>query len=134
MLLIPGRRLPQLQRADFLRKTAVEGEKRNADLTQTIIDELGMPVQNAAEFQVDPLAIICESFADKARQMEEHKEVGNSVIVKEPIGVCSMINPWNYPYLADDWKSCSSNCSRLHHGGESGEPDSEPLVYICGNV
>jgi aldehyde dehydrogenase (NAD+) len=84
-------------RADFLRKLAVEGEKRNADLTQTIIDELGMPIQNAAGFQVDALAIICESFAVKARQMEEDKEVGNSIIVKEPIGVCSMINPWNYP-------------------------------------
>jgi aldehyde dehydrogenase (NAD+) len=85
------------ERADFLRKIAVEGEKRNADLTQTIIDELGMPIKNAAEFQVDALAIICESFAEKAREMEEHKEVGNSSIVKEPIGVCSMINPWNYP-------------------------------------
>jgi aldehyde dehydrogenase (NAD+) len=74
-----------------------EGEKRNADLTETIIDELGMPIQNAAEFQVDPLAIICESFADKARLMEESKEIGNSVIVNEPIGVCAMINPWNYP-------------------------------------
>ena len=84
-------------RADFLRKIAVEGEKRNADLTQTIIDELGMPIQNAAVFQVDPLAIICESFADKAKLMEEQKEVGNSLIVNEPIGVCAMINPWNYP-------------------------------------
>jgi aldehyde dehydrogenase (NAD+) len=85
------------ERADYLRKIAAEGEKRNADLTQTIIDELGMPIQNAAGFQVDPLAIICESFADKARQMEETKEIGNSVVVKEPIGVCTMINPWNYP-------------------------------------
>jgi aldehyde dehydrogenase (NAD+) len=85
------------ERAGFLRKIAVEGERRSADLIQTIIDELGMPVQNAADFQVDPLAIICESFAVKARQMEEIKEVGNSIIVKEPIGVCSMINPWNYP-------------------------------------
>ena len=85
------------ERADFLRKLAAEGEKRNADLTQTIIDELGMPIQNAAAFQVDPLAIICESFAEKARQMEETKEVGNSIVVKEPIGVCAMINPWNYP-------------------------------------
>lgn len=84
-------------RADFLRKLALEGEKRNAELTQTIIDELGMPIQNAAAFQVDPLAIICESFAEKARLMEEHTEVGNSIIVKEPIGVCAMINPWNYP-------------------------------------
>jgi len=85
------------ERAGYLRKLAAEGEKRNADLTQTIIDELGMPIQNAATFQVDPLAIICESFANKAKRMEEKKEVGNSVIVKEPIGVCSMINPWNYP-------------------------------------
>lgn len=85
------------ERADFLRKIAIEGERRNADLTQTIIDELGMPIKNAAEFQVDSLAIICESFADKARQMEEQKEVGNSIIIKEPIGVCAMINPWNYP-------------------------------------
>jgi len=84
-------------RADFLRKIAVEGEKRNADLTQTIIDELGMPIQNAAVFQVDPLAIICESFADKAKLMEQQKEVGNSIVVNEPIGVCAMINPWNYP-------------------------------------
>ncbi len=85
------------ERADFLRKIAVEGQKRSDDLTQTIIDELGMPIQNAAEFQVDSLAIICESFAAKASQMEESKEVGNSIIVKEPIGVCAMINPWNYP-------------------------------------
>ena len=85
------------ERAGFLRKLATEGEKRTADLTQTIIDELGMPIQNAAGFQVDPLAIICESFAEKARYMEESKEVGNSVIVQEPIGVCAMINPWNYP-------------------------------------
>ena len=85
------------ERAGFLRKIAEEGEKRKADLTQTIIDELGMPIQNAASFQVDPLAIICESFALKAKQMEQTREVGNSVIVKEPIGVCAMINPWNYP-------------------------------------
>ena len=69
---------PAATRSDFLRKIAVEGEKRNADLTETIIDELGMPIQNAAVLQVDPLAIICESFADKAKFMEEQKEVGNS--------------------------------------------------------
>jgi len=66
-------------------------------MTQTIVDELGMPIQNAAVYQVDPLKDICESFADKAKHMEEEKTVGNSVVSKEPIGVCVMINPWNYP-------------------------------------
>ena len=84
-------------REGFLRKLAAEGEKRNAELTQTIIDELGMPIQHAAAYQVDALGIICESYADKAHLMEEEKKVGNSVIIKEPIGVCTMINPWNYP-------------------------------------
>ncbi len=85
------------EREWFLRKLAAEAQKRNADLTQTIIDELGMPIQNAAAYQVDPLGIICESFADKAKHMEDEEKVGNSVITKEPIGVCVMINPWNYP-------------------------------------
>ena len=85
------------EREAFLRKLAVEAENRNADLTQTILDELGMPIQHAADFQVDPLGIICESFADKAKHMEERDRVGNSIIIKEPIGVCAMINPWNYP-------------------------------------
>ena len=85
------------EREGFLRKLTAEAQKRNADLTQTIIDELGMPIQNAAAYQVDPLGIICESFADKAKHMEDEEKVGNSVITKEPIGVCVMINPWNYP-------------------------------------
>jgi aldehyde dehydrogenase (NAD+) len=29
--------------------------------------------------------------------MEEEKVIGNSVVISEPIGVCTMINPWNYP-------------------------------------
>ena len=85
------------ERAAFLRQLAAEAKNRNADLTQTIIDELGMPIQHAAAFQVDPLEIICESFADKAKHMEEEERVGNSIVIKEPIGVCAMINPWNYP-------------------------------------
>jgi len=85
------------ERESFLRQLAAEAEKRNADLTQTILDELGMPIQHAAAFQVDPLEIICNSFADKAKQMEAEEQVGNSIVIKEPIGVCAMINPWNYP-------------------------------------
>jgi len=85
------------EREEFLRKLAAEATNRNADLTQTIIDELGMPIQNAADYQVDSLEAICESFADKAKLMEEEETVGNSVITKEPIGVCALINPWNYP-------------------------------------
>jgi aldehyde dehydrogenase (NAD+) len=84
------------EREGYLRKLATEAKRRNADLTQTIIDELGLPIQNAA-YQVDPLEIICESFADKAKHMENEEEIGNSIIIREPIGVCAMINPWNYP-------------------------------------
>jgi len=85
------------EREGFLRKLGAEAEKRNNDLTQTIIDELGMPIQHAAAYQVDALGIICASFADKAHLMEEEVKVGNSIIIREPIGVCALINPWNYP-------------------------------------
>ncbi|MCP4461121.1 MAG: aldehyde dehydrogenase family protein [Cytophagales bacterium] len=85
------------EREGFLRKLAAEAEKRNDELTQTIVDELGMPIQHAAAYQVDALGIICESYADKVHLMEEEKQVGNSIVISEPIGVCAMINPWNYP-------------------------------------
>ncbi len=29
--------------------------------------------------------------------MEEVEEKGSVLLVKEPIGVCALISPWNYP-------------------------------------
>ncbi|WP_279401578.1 aldehyde dehydrogenase family protein [Piscibacillus salipiscarius] len=42
-----------------------------------------------------------------------------SKVVREPVGVCGQITPWNYPLLQAAWKNCPSTCSREHDRDEA---------------
>src|SRR5207248_347649 len=84
-------------RADYLQKLA-EGLKGRADeLARTIAQEVGMPLKLAGRIQVGlPIA----NFANYARLLRDFKweeRVGNSLVVREPVGVVVAITPWNYP-------------------------------------
>ncbi|MNZ74953.1 3-succinoylsemialdehyde-pyridine dehydrogenase [compost metagenome] len=56
-----------------------------------------MPVQWCRMVQVDGPIEGLESYVELAARMDEVREVGNSLVVREPVGVCAFINPWNYP-------------------------------------
>ena len=43
-----------------------------------------------------------------------------SRIVREPIGVCGLIGPWNYPLLQMSWKIAPGARGRQHGGDEAG--------------
>ena len=84
-------------RADYLQKIA-EGLKARADeLARTIAQEVGMPLKLAGRIQVGlPIA----NFGNYARLLRDFKweeRVGNSLVVREPVGVVLAITPWNYP-------------------------------------
>src|SRR5207302_5244490 len=84
-------------RADYLQKIA-EGLKARADeLARTIAQEVGMPLKLAGRIQVGlPIA----NFANFAKLLKEfvfEERVGNSLVVREPVGVVAAITPWNYP-------------------------------------
>ncbi|MCE6984411.1 aldehyde dehydrogenase family protein, partial [Pseudomonas frederiksbergensis] len=38
-----------------------------------------------------------EQYIELSGLMDEVREVGNSRVVREAVGVCAFINPWNYP-------------------------------------
>jgi acyl-CoA reductase-like NAD-dependent aldehyde dehydrogenase len=40
---------------------------------------------------------VTSSYVDIPFEMEKEEQLGNSIIIKEPIGVCSFITPWNFP-------------------------------------
>lgn len=85
------------QRASLLRAIAAGLEERADEVAATISAELGMPLKLSRRIQAGlPIA----SFASMPEMMEEiawEEEVGNSLIVREPIGVLGAITPWNYP-------------------------------------
>jgi aldehyde dehydrogenase (NAD+) len=77
----------QQQRADFLRAIAAGLDERADEVAATISAELGMPLKLSRRIQAGlPIA----SFASMPEMMEEvawEEEVGNTRIVREPIGV-----------------------------------------------
>ena len=88
---------PAAERAGYLQKIS-DGLKARADeLARTIAQEVGMPLKLAGRIQVGlPIA----NFANYARLLSDFKweeRVGNSLVVREPVGVVLAITPWNYP-------------------------------------
>ncbi|WP_044870423.1 aldehyde dehydrogenase family protein [Pseudomonas sp. LFM046] len=90
-------RTPSSVRAGYIRALAGQLKARAGEMAALITTELGMPVQWCQAIQVEGPIDGLESYADLAAHMDEVREVGNSLVVREPVGVCAFINPWNYP-------------------------------------
>jgi aldehyde dehydrogenase (NAD+) len=90
--------LSPLERAAYLQSAAALLTARTDEVGQLISDDMGMPLGFAKMIQVGLPAFNLAHFADLARTFAfDGEQVGNSVIVREPVGVVGCITPWNYP-------------------------------------
>ena len=85
------------ERAKHLTRIQEGLAARQAELSELIATEVGMPLKLAAMIQVGlPLAQV-GNYAQVLRDFRFEEQVGHSLVVKEPIGVVGAITPWNYP-------------------------------------
>jgi betaine-aldehyde dehydrogenase len=88
---------PAARRAEYLEKISASLKARSDELARTIAQEVGMPLKMASRIQAGlPIA----NFANYARILRDfafEERVGNSLVVREPVGVVGAITPWNYP-------------------------------------
>lgn len=85
------------ERADYLDKIAAGLKARTDDIATTIAREVGMPLKLARSVQVGAPVWNWANFAKVARAFAWEERVGNSLVLREPIGVVGCITPWNFP-------------------------------------
>ena len=89
--------VPRKERQELMSNLERLVRDNQARLAETIEVELGSPSEFAHDEHVGtPLAIIAD-YATILADEEPEERIGNSIIVREPVGVVAAILPWNYP-------------------------------------
>src|SRR4029078_1338378 len=85
------------ERLDVLQAILAEYPKRTADLADAVTEEMGAPPSLAAGPQVNLGIGHLATAIDVRKNYEFEEQHGSTLVVKEPIGVCGLITPWNWP-------------------------------------
>ncbi|XTZ17252.1 aldehyde dehydrogenase family protein [Micromonospora echinospora] len=67
------------------------------DIARTVALELGTPLKVATRVQAGLPLTVLHGYVDLAAHPPAEQTVGNSLVVREPVGVVGAITPWNYP-------------------------------------
>ena len=103
----PWRSTPPLERGKLLFKVSQAIMARFDEFVECEVRDCGKP-RREAEFDVTDAANCFEYYGGLATKI--HGQTFNtpdgsvSMVVREPIGVCAQIVPWNYPLLMASWK------------------------------
>ena len=86
------------ERLDLLRRIREVSERRFEELAQAMRLEMGAPITMAREAQADAAIGHLDGFIGALERLEEQQRFDNGeVLLREPIGVCGLITPWNWP-------------------------------------
>ena len=85
-------------RLGLLKKIREISERRLDDLANAMTMEMGAPKTMAKDVQADAATGHLDGFIESLEKLEERITLSNGdILLKEPVGVCGLITPWNWP-------------------------------------
>ena len=85
------------ERAAYLKAIQSGLKARAGEIAQTISSEMGCPIRFAQTVQTGSPIATFGMYAKLLADFAFAEVVGNSKVVREPVGVVAAITPWNYP-------------------------------------
>lgn len=85
------------ERLALLKKVLEVYNERFEDIAQAVSQEMGAPLSFAREAQAWAGRAHMESTIAALETYKFSEKRGSTTVVKEPIGVCALITPWNWP-------------------------------------
>ena len=86
------------ERMDLLERLLEGTRARKEDLAQAITTEMGAPITMSREAQADCGIGHLEGFIAALKTQDDRETLPNGdILTREPIGVCGLITPWNWP-------------------------------------
>ncbi len=93
--------VPQAEKLGLIKKLLEEYNKRSDDLAYAMSLEMGAPIDLAKTLQVGAGSYHIANFITAFKDFKFDRMLGDHApddrILMEPIGVCAMITPWNWP-------------------------------------
>ncbi|RUM99505.1 aldehyde dehydrogenase family protein [Pseudaminobacter arsenicus] len=84
-------------RIDLLSRVLVAYERRRDDIAKAMMDECGFPRELAYGAQAGIGAAHLTKMIEVLRTFPFAEAKGSTMVWREPIGVCALITPWNWP-------------------------------------
>jgi aldehyde dehydrogenase (NAD+) len=85
------------ERLALLRRVLAVYKERYVDIARAVTSEMGAPTRLAFDAQAACGTAHLEALIQALEVYEFERMKGTTLIAKEPIGVCGMITPWNWP-------------------------------------
>jgi aldehyde dehydrogenase (NAD+) len=85
------------ERIDLLESILKVFKRRHDEVAEAIMNEMGAPWDLARNAQAASGPQHIKATIRTLKEFEFTEQSGSTLIVKEPIGVCGLITPWNWP-------------------------------------
>ena len=88
---------PLEDRVEHCTAISLRLQERQEELAALISQEVGSPISFSTMVQTGLPIMTFGSMAHLVEEIPWEQQIGNSLVVREPIGVVGAITPWNYP-------------------------------------